>query len=355
MWLILCVKLTDTNILCIFVNQNINRMNTSIFSIRLSQARLMNGWSMDQLSEKTSRKVTKQSISKYEKGLMLPKKDTLAALSSALDISIDYFLGTGMSIDTPMLRKAFNGYVSDEEVTKLESMLAYWSEQYITAESKAGMLTCFVNPLKDKVVSTIEDACDAADSLRRAWNCGDGALPSVLRLMERKGIKILDRQLPCGVLGLSTWADHKYPLVVIDFANEKHTVERLRFTASHELGHIVLNIPRDVEPADREKLCSQFAGCFLLPKTTLIEELGGTKRARLTLDELIDLHEEYGVSVSALVHEAWDLRIITREHYDLWYNEQIHNNCKEIGWGEYLFPETLGREKRVRSNLLNNE
>lgn len=330
-------------------------MEKSIFSIRLSEARHMSGLSMDQLSEKTSRKVTKQSISKYEKGQMMPKMDTLAVLSSALGISIDYFYGKNLSIDIPMLRSAFKNGVSSGELVRIEAMLAYWAEQYIVAEMKAEMLTHFVNPLRNKVVSSLNDVCEAADSLRRAWNCGDGPIPSVLRLLERKGIKILDRQLPHDVLGLSTWADGKYPLVVIDRTNERHTVECLRFTASHELGHLVLNIPKELEPTERERLCNQFAGCFLLPRSTLVEELGGASRNRLTLAELIDLHEEYGVSVSALVHEAWDLRIITRKHYDWWYNERIHNNSKEIGWGEYLFPETLGREKRVKSIMLNDE
>lgn len=325
-------------------------MDSSLFAIRLHEARLMMRLSMEQLSEKTSRTVTKQSISKYEKGQMKPKKGTLDALSVALDISPQYFSGTNMKINTPMLRNAFKKELpSEEDMKRIESQLAFWSEQYIEAEKKAKMEIQFVNPISDRLIATIDDACRAADDLRQAWNCGDGPIPSVLRLMERKGIKILDKHLPLGVLGMSTWADNRYPLIIIDMANEKHTVERLRFTAAHELGHIMLNIPEEIEGQEKEKLCEQFAGYFLLPKSTLIEELGSDKRQSVTIEELIDLHEVYGVSIAALIHELWDFRIISREQYDWWYDERIKKNCKEVGWGQYLFPETIGREKRTKS------
>lgn len=333
----------------IFVNKY-HVMEASIFAIRLHEARLMMGLSMEQLSEKTSRTVTKQSISKYEKGQMKPKKGTLNALSAALDISPQYFSGTNMKINTPMLRNAFKKELpSEEDMKRIESQLAFWSEQYIEAEKKAKMEIQFVNPISDRLIATIDDACRAADDLRLAWNCGDGPIPSVLRLMERKGIKVLDKHLPLGVLGMSTWADNRYPLVIIDMANEKHTVERLRFTAAHELGHIMLNIPEEIEGQEKEKLCEQFAGYFLLPKSTLIEELGSDKRQSVTIEELIDLHEVYGVSIAALVHELWDFRIISREQYDWWYDERIKKTRKEVGWGQYLFPETIGREKRTKS------
>ena len=329
-------------------------MDTTMFSIRLQEARKMMGWSMEQLSEETSRTVTKQSISKYEKGIMFPRINTLSVLAKALNISIGYFSGQGMHIDTPMLRNAFKDSLPQEDNERLVAMLSFWSEQYVETEKRAGMEAPFVNPIVDIVVETLDEACAVADHLRRAWNLGTGPIPSVLRLMERKGIKILDRQLPMGVLGLSTWANDIYPLVAIDMNHEKHTPERLRFTASHELGHIMMNIPSDTAADVRERLCSQFAGCFLLPKSTLYEEIGGTTRESVSLDELIDLHEAYGVSVSALVHELWDFRIISREHYDWWFDERIKKNRKEVGWGEYLFPETLGREKRVKSIIVTN-
>lgn len=65
----------------------------SNFTIRLREARLMRQFSMKKLSELTGSAITKQSISRYEKGIMHPKRNALAALSRALGISEAYLKG----------------------------------------------------------------------------------------------------------------------------------------------------------------------------------------------------------------------------------------------------------------------
>lgn len=51
----------------------------------------------------------------------------------------------------------------------------------------------------------------------------------------------------------------------------------------------------------------------------------------------------------AMVHQAHDLGIIGREHYDWWYDEMIKKNPREEGWGQYDIAETIGRENRIKS------
>lgn len=323
-------------------------MTKDLFAIRLSEARLMKKLSMDKLAELVGGVITKQSISRYERGVMRPKHDVLQALARSLDISEDYFFGTGLQIDKPMLRTTSNGKLSDDDLNIIEARLAFWAERYIAKESESGFLAKFENPIAGTAVRTMEDVIHAADLLRERWHCGDGPIASILRLMERKGIKILSSELPDGVDGLSTWADKQHPLVVLDMRKEKTTVERIRFTAAHELAHLLLDVPQESE-LGAEKRCHKFASFFLLPKRTFIEEIGSEHRDSLTLEELTDIKELYGVSISALVHEAWDLHMISREHYDWWYDERIHKNVKETGWGHYSFPETVGREKRMES------
>ena len=83
-----------------------------------------------------------------------------------------------------------------------------------------------------------------------------------------------------------------------------------------------------------------------MPRATMYEELG-RHRNFLTLEELIELRELYGVSISALVHQAHDLDIITDEHYNWWYDERINKNKREDGWGQYPVPEKLTKEIRL--------
>lgn len=323
-------------------------MPQDVFSTRLHEARQMMKFSMAELAERTGGLITKQSISRYEKGIMHPKQDALQALAHALNISETYFSGTNLQINMPMLRTTSHGKLSPEELASIESRLSFWAEQYLAKEREADFHTHFENPIEGTAVRTLEDAIQAADLLRERWHCGDGPIPSVLRLMERKGIRILSTDLPDDVLGLSTWANGIHPLVIFEMRQERTTVERLRFTAVHELAHLLLSFPKDSE-LGVEKRCDLFAGFFLMPKRTFIEEMGAAHRDEVTLEEMIDLKNTYGLSLQALIIAARYYGIVSPEYKRWWYAQYLEPNPKEVGLGSYPFPETIGREKRILS------
>ena len=60
------------------------------FAERLHNARLMRGLSMQQLCDMMGNIITKQTLFKYEKGVMLPKSGIVIALCDALEINPDY-------------------------------------------------------------------------------------------------------------------------------------------------------------------------------------------------------------------------------------------------------------------------
>ena len=326
-------------------------MDKSFIPIRLREARNMCGYSLDQFVKTANLRVTRQSIYNYERGVMQPKPEMVKVFADTLGVSEHYFYGNSTKIDIPMLRTTGDDLLSEEELQHFEVMLSYWAERYLLMEKKVGLKSDFSNPLADITVSTLDDVILAADRLREVWRCGSGPLPAVLRLMERKGIKILSAELPDGIWGLSTFADETHPLIVVDMRPQKTTIERLRFTACHELAHILLHFS---DECNVEKMCNKFANFFRFPKQTFIEEMGAEHSNQLTLEEMIDLKELYGISIAAQVHAAWDLRMISREHYDWWYDEMIKKNQLEEGWGIYSFPETIGREKRVEARMKTN-
>ena len=63
----------------------------NVFAQRLKQARILKQLSMDQLVSKIGGLVSKQAISKYESGQMMPSDDVLCALCVALGVEPDYF------------------------------------------------------------------------------------------------------------------------------------------------------------------------------------------------------------------------------------------------------------------------
>jgi len=62
-----------------------------IFSKRLKSARSMAALSQDKLVEKMGNIVSKNAISKYERGQMMADSNVLLALSKALNVKLDYF------------------------------------------------------------------------------------------------------------------------------------------------------------------------------------------------------------------------------------------------------------------------
>ena len=318
-------------------------MMDTIFSIRLRVAREIRGYSLEKLASLVKLRVTKQSLSRYETGVMKPKKAMLDSIAEALEISPEYFDGGGVQFNQAMLRTSAKGLIPEDCMEKIESVLSYCVERYIRKCYVLDEMLNFSNPLYNRVVKSFEETINAADYLRQEWRCGDGAIPSIIRLLERKGVLIFNTELPDCLMGLSTWANGTYPVILIDSRPKKTTVERLRFTVAHELAHLLLTFEEGV---NIEKCCDKFAGSFLLPSNTLKEEVG-KQREKLYLEELIDLRETYGVSIAPLIHEAYDLSIISREHYDWWYDEIIKSNIRETGWGEYKFPEILSKERRM--------
>jgi len=69
----------------------VNNMKQKIFGLRLKSARLMNILSLQGLADKIENRVTKQSLSKYEQGQVIPDSAMLGILSDALQVRPDYF------------------------------------------------------------------------------------------------------------------------------------------------------------------------------------------------------------------------------------------------------------------------
>ena len=67
-------------------------MNTdNIFGKRLTSARKMAGLSLQALADKLGNVITKQSLNKYEQGIMKPDSSILIALANILNVSVDFF------------------------------------------------------------------------------------------------------------------------------------------------------------------------------------------------------------------------------------------------------------------------
>ena len=312
-----------------------------IFSKRLKSARTLAVLSQDQLVEKIGNIVSKNAISKYEKGEMMADSAILLALSKALNVKPDYFFRPfTVEIEKVEFRKKQK--LSVKKVNAIKQCVTDFVERYIEVEQFLNISSDFNNPIKKFSISSIQDIDEAALKVRSHWRLGLNALPNVIDLLEDKGIKIIEIDAPDEFDGFSGWADGKIPIIVI---NKNYNVERKRLTALHELGHLTLNINKSVPAREKEKYCFRFAGAMLIPEPTFISEIGNI-RSHFSIPELIAVKETYGISIQAIMARAKDLNIINESQFIL-FRKWISRNRTEEGLGEYKGIEQAFRFKQL--------
>ena len=307
------------------------------FAKRLKSARTMAGLSQDQLVDHMDGLISKNSISKYERGLMMPESKVLIALARALNVKTDYFFRS-FSVEISNIEFRKKNKLGQKRIDSIKEQAMDVIERYIELEQFLDIKSDFINPIADHVIRNGDDVERAVETLLKDWNCGINALPNVIELLEDKEIKVIEIDAPEEFDGFSGWADSKYPIVVI---NQSYSVERKRLTALHELGHLVLNFHDSVQQKEIEKLCFRFAGAMLMPEETFKMELG-KNRSFIPLPELIMIKETYGLSIQAIMARARDLDIITK-HAFVDFRKRISRNRSEEGLGEYYGKERSSR------------
>ncbi len=315
-----------------------------IVAKRIKSARNLAGYSLRELSDKMLGIVSHNAIKKYEMGLMMPDSKVLIAMAKALNVKTDYFFRPyEVSIENVEFRKKSKLRV--KEANSIKEKVIDSMSNYVELEQLLNLTSIFVNPLQNIQISKGEDVELAVNTLLNDWKLGFSALPNVIELLEDKGIKVIEIDENDHFDGLSGWANHNIPVIVI---NKSFSIDRKRLTALHELAHLLLVFDESVEHKVRERLCHRFAGAMLMPKETFIQELGPTRKD-ISISELIAIKESYGISMQAVMARAKDLGVISEERFlkfRFWINKD-ENRRREIGFGEYI-----GREHSTRFKQL---
>ena len=272
-----------------------------MFGRRLRLARKRAGLSMRSLAERMDPKITAQAISKYESGKMMPSSAVLVGLSKVLDVSLDFLMSAQVeALDGLEFRKHSRTPARDR--ARAEAVLIDNLERYLTIEEVLGMPPagdCFESSRYDSV-ATEEEIDDRADALREAWALGMDPVPSLCALLEEKGVKVVEADLPERINGLAcrVLRDGE-PIADAIVVSNRTNVERKRLTLAHELAHRIIRSTGN--PAIKlEAAMTRFAGAFLVPSRHLLEEVG-RGRHRITYFEIIRLKHTYGVSAAAML------------------------------------------------------
>ncbi len=297
--------------------EDMNSPKENTFGARLILARKMAGMSLQDLANALENKVTKQSLNKYELGLMKPTGELLSLLSKVLSVKPDFFLRKGIvELGEISFRKRTDLLKKDEEAV-VEKARDY-VERYLEIEAILGQDQKFDNPIKLRNIHTKEQVEEAARQLREIWELGSNPIPNLVEMLELRGIKVFLVDDVDQIDGFATITGNGIPLVVVNVKDK--SIERIRFTTIHELAHLLLHFTEEVAADKRqiEILCHCFASCFLIPSEKLKAMLGGQKRTYIAIKELIAIKEYYGISIRAILHRLAELEVITDTYYKRW-------------------------------------
>ena len=290
----------------------------------MKRFRLARGMSLDDLEAAIDRLVSKQALSKYERGKVQPKVATLNRIAAALGVKSTQLWGEPIChVEWVAYRK--RSRMSRKEQERLQGFVAEVLERRILLQERIGELNSFELPIQGYSVRKLDDAEQAALALRREWDLGIDPIANLVGVLEDRFIHIIEVDASETFDGISAVVrDNNKNLLAAAIATRRGiSGDRHRFNMAHELGHLILKLGRSI---DAEEAAFRFGAAFLAPTEQLHREVG-EKRSHIQLEELLYLKRRYGMSIQAILFRLKDLRIITASDYKRW-----RIDINKLGW-----------------------
>ena len=171
---------------------------------RLRLARKKADFSMRELAERLFPPITAQAVSKYEAGRMMPSSAVLIGLGRTLEVSLDFLTGSQVEALTGIEFRKHSG-TSARDRARAEAIVSEQLEDYLTIEDILEIPPP-ADPFGDircDHVGSFDEVEDKAGALRRRWDLGLDPVPSVIALLEDRGIRVVAADLPARCDGLA--------------------------------------------------------------------------------------------------------------------------------------------------------
>lgn len=296
---------------------------------RLKEARLFNKMTITQIAELLN--VSKQMVSKYEKGRATPSEESLKILEKELKFPRDFFFGS----DNFTLRSAGTFFRSRYTATQTEKLPAEINKNYVAMiRDYLGNFIDFPN--LDWELSGLDyTPSEYAKYIREQWNLGEKPIENVSLLLEEKGFVIsrIDTQSDkVDAFGSSVTVNEKeYYIIMME--GKDYSFYRQQFSLAHELGHWLLheNIksPQDmgaVEYRQMEDEANEFAAEFLLPSHAFKQSIIGNEN---DIEYYRYLKRIWQVSIGMMIMRSKSLNIIDSSEYTNLYKKLSYRGWRK--------------------------
>lgn len=291
---------------------------------RLRQFRLARGMSLDDLEAAIGGVVTKQALSKYERGVMRPSPMVLNQIAAVLGVkSASLWSDPSCEIEFVAYRKGSG--LRKREQEQVQSIVTETLEERVRFQRNIPPENGPRLPVRSFEIRTLEDTEHFAGALREQWSLGMDPIANLVNVLEDRLVHVLEIGASGTFDGISAVARDDDGTVLAAAVVSRRGVpgERQRLNLAHELGHLVLKVP---EGLDEEKVAFRFGAAFLAPSFQLFREVG-RKRHLVRVEELLFLKRRYGMSLQAILYRLRDLEIITESHYKQWCMD-----VSRLGW-----------------------
>lgn len=307
---------------------------------RIRRARILRGLTLEELARQLG-DITKQGVSKFEKGHATPSSTRLLQLAKIFQVKPEYFFRSDALALAPLEFRKLAKMPKGRQ-HQIEEQMRDHLERYIALERcfDAADIRTPTTPSRSIPVQSIEEAEQAANHLRDQWALGNNPIANLTELLEEHGIKIVLLDANDDFDGAcAATSDEQHVLIAL---NKHRPGERMRFTAAHELGHWVMSLPEDMPEKEKENCCHRFAGAFLYPAASLAMDFGNHQRGRVHVRELAMAKRHYGLSMQAVLRRLQDRNLLSDSGYKSHYVRLSID-----GWRKEE-PEPLPPEQPVR-------
>lgn len=160
-------------------------------------------------------------------------------------------------------------------------------------------------------VGSLADAEAASEQCRQYWGLGlDAPILTLGRVLERAGVILTE--LDAGTQKVDAFARWgEVSVIVLNTAIGSPS--RTLFDIAHETGHLVMH--RGLQPgaAEMEDQANRFAAAFLLPRDGFSRDFLALRR--IAWPQLLELKRHWRVSLAAMLHRAYELRLLDAVRY----------------------------------------
>lgn len=307
----------------------------SLCGYRIFAARTMRGYSLSELAQKIDNVVCRQTLNKYEQGILHPTAETLQVIADVLEMDIPYFMRPlhpkieYMRLRLPISTKGVVQHSCEEQIRD-------YCERYLEIEELLALPTDFV-PIEFDVVKNLRiDAVVRARQLRQLWQLGDFGISSIMNLLEIHHIKTICIEAPDTFRATAGFIADNRPIIVL---NQSLPNEQKRLAVLQELGRILLPFQPGLSESNQERLCFTFATEMLISGHALRGYFGLSREA-ISLNELRYIQAVYGIPIDCLmlklkrygiIDSYTHRRYLTRKRQDPVYaaltDEKVFHTC----------------------------